>query len=206
MIPLHLELKQGLDELSIDYSEKQLDQLIALLEQLLKWNNAYNLTAITDPKQALVLHLLDSLAVVPHIKQKNIIDVGCGAGFPGLPLAIMLPEVKFSLLDSNSKKVRFIRQLVHQLDLVNVNPIHARVESHHDKYEAVISRAFASLADMTQLTKHLLSDSGVWLAMKGVYSNEEVKGLPHPIKQANLYQLDVPQLDGERCLVVLTPN
>ena len=197
------ELEQGLCKLAVEATDHQKKQLNDLLVNLLKWNKSYNLTAITDPSQALTLHLLDSLAVFPYIKQPRIIDVGTGAGFPGLPLAIMLPEVSFSLLDSNSKKIRFIRQIIHQLDLDNVEAIHSRVEQHKFQYDGVISRAFASLEDMINLTQHLLSPSGVWLAMKGVYSKEEVLSISDKAVETACYKLEVPNLSAERCLIEL---
>lgn len=197
-------LKQGLDSLSIEASIDQQVKLITLLEQLVKWNKAYNLTAIKDPMEGLTLHLLDSLTVLPFIQQQTILDVGTGAGFPGLPLAIMLPEVKFTLLDSNSKKIRFIRQQIHQLELGNVEVIHSRVEQVKDKlFDGIISRAFASVQDMVKMTQHLLGANGHWLAMKGQYSVQEVKDLADEIEQVACHQLQVPDLSAARCLIEL---
>jgi len=206
MVDLSASLSSGLQALAIKSNSKQKEQLLSLLEQLLKWNKAYNLTAITDPKEALTLHLLDSLAVMPFIKQKNIIDVGTGAGFPGLPLAIMLPDVQFTLLDSNNKKIRFIHQQIHLLGLTNATAVHSRVEDYRFQFDAVISRAFASLADMITITSHLLADSGRWLAMKGQYSKQEVVDLANIVDQVAYYPLDVPGLSAERCLVELKPK
>ena len=206
MVDLSVKLSSGLQALGIEASTKQKEQLLSLLEQLLKWNKSYNLTAITDPKEVLTIHLLDSLAVVPLIKQKNIIDVGTGAGFPGLPLAIMLPDLQLTLLDSNNKKIRFILQQIHLLGLTNVTVVHSRVEDYRLKFEGVISRAFASLEDMVTITRHLLDDDGCWLAMRAQHSQEEVNNLANTVDQVGYYPLDVPGLSAERCLVELKPK
>ncbi len=199
-------LKSGLRELDIVANPRQCDQLLLLLEQLIKWNKTYNLTAIKNPKQCLILHLLDSIAVLPYINQKTIVDVGTGAGFPGLPLAIMLPQTSFTLVDSNSKKIRFIRQQLHTLKLSNVEAIHSRVEElSGQQYEAVISRAFTSIDDMVQLTQQLLTKNGRWLAMKGQYPKDELETLSVQIKEVNRYPLKIPGLEAQRCLIELQP-
>lgn len=197
-------LNQGINQLGLSATSEQQIKLMSLLEQLVKWNKTYNLTAIKNPMEGLTLHLLDSLAVVPFIQHKNLLDVGTGAGFPGLPLAIMLPEVKFTLLDSNNKKIRFIRQQVHLLDLVNVEVIHSRVEQQHNmSFDGIITRAFASLADMVTLTEHLLADSGSWLAMKARYVTDEIQTLPDNLQKVAHQPLNIPGLSAERCLIEL---
>jgi 16S rRNA (guanine527-N7)-methyltransferase len=197
-------LGAGIDALQISLSSEQVDQLWTLQNQLLKWNKTYNLTAISDPKEVLQLHLLDSLSLVPYWRFPQTLDVGTGAGFPGLPLAIALPEQQFHLLDSNSKKIRFIRQQVHQLGLKNVAAFHCRVEDHQAQgYDAIVSRAFASLSDMVELTDHLLKSEGSWMAMKGIYQQEEINALPAAVTQNALHRLNVPGLDAERCLIEL---
>jgi len=199
-------LSKGLQNLSVDASSEQKEKLLLLLEQLMRWNKTYNLTAIKNSKDALTLHLLDSLAVLPYITQANLLDVGTGAGFPGLPLAIMLPNVQFTLLDSNSKKIRFIRQQIHLLHLKNVDVIHSRVEDPQEKrYDGIISRAFASIKDMVGLTRHLLSDDGVWLALKGQYNQQEIDDLSECATKIVHHSLDVPNLSAERCLIELKP-
>ncbi|MBV1908726.1 MAG: 16S rRNA (guanine(527)-N(7))-methyltransferase RsmG [Kangiellaceae bacterium] len=203
---LRSALQQGLSVLDISSTSKQIDSLVELVEHLLKWNKAYNLTSIKDPGEVLSLHLLDSLAVLPHINQKNIIDVGTGPGFPGLPLAIMLPEVKFTLLDSNSKKIRFIRQVIHHLNIENVEVVHSRVEDFKGiEFDAVISRAFASISDMVILTRHLLSDGGVWLAMKGQSQKEVLDYHSIGVEKVVEIDLSIPNLKAERCLIKLQP-
>ena len=197
-------LGAGIDALQISLSSEQVGQLWTLQNQLLKWNKTYNLTAISDPKEVLQLHLLDSLSLVPYWRFQLTLDVGTGAGFPGLPLAIALPEQQFHLLDSNSKKIRFIRQQIHQLGLKNVTAFHSRVEDHQAQgYDAIVSRAFASLSDMVELTDHLLKSEGSWMAMKGIYQQEEINALPVAVAQNALHRLNVPGLDAERCLIEL---
>ncbi len=197
-------LKQGLLQLELSASEQQQSKLLLLLDELLKWNKAYNLTAIKSAKDALVLHLLDSLSVAPYIRQNHLVDVGTGAGFPGLPLAIMLPKVKFTLLDSNNKKIRFIRQQIHLLELSNVDVIHSRVEKvKAESFDGIISRAFASIPDMVNQTQHLLSENGCWLAMKGHYVASEIKEITGLVEEVAHHQLQVPGLSAERCLIEL---
>lgn len=206
MKELSQQLTLGAKALNLQISDQQIDDLITLIEQLQKWNKAYNLTAIVEPEKSLKLHILDSLAVIPFIKQNNIIDIGTGPGFPGLPLAIMLPQVQFTLLDSNSKKVRFIRQVIHTLKLNNVEAVHSRVEDYQAKtYSIVISRAFASINDMIAMTKHLLSVDGSWLAMKGQYNKEDVDCEQLNIKEVACSNLNIPGLNAERCLIEFKP-
>jgi len=197
-------LTKGLDQLNLLSDQAQQRQLLCLLEQLIKWNKTYNLTAIKNPRECLILHLLDSLAVTPFIKQQTILDVGTGAGFPGLPLAIMLPQTNFTLLDSNNKKIRFIRQQIHELKLTNVEVIHSRVEDVAElQYDGIISRAFASIEDMVDVTKHLLTKNGRWLVMKGVYKGSETEQLKATVTEVSYHELNVPGLDARRCLIQL---
>jgi 16S rRNA (guanine527-N7)-methyltransferase len=207
MAELAQQLAEGLSKLNIKATEQQQGKLIVLLEQLLKWNKAYNLTSITDPVEALKLHLLDSLSVAPLVTQEQVIDVGTGPGFPGLPLAILKPNSQFTLLDSNSKKIRFITQVKHQLGLANVEAVHARVEEYTAKqFPAVISRAFASIEDMVNLTRHLLAENGRWLAMKAQFQNEPVDFERLNIQQLANHELFVPGISAQRCLVELKAN
>ena len=195
-------LTDGCEKLQLSLSARQLEKLTELQTQLIKWNQAFNLTAITEPLEVLQLHLLDSLAIVPFWPYRKTLDVGTGAGFPGLPLAIALPQQEFHLLDSNSKKIRFIRQQIHQLGLDNVTAFHCRVEQHQPQgYQAIVSRAFASLVDMIESSKHLLADGGSWMAMKGIYQASEVASLPAEYQQVAWHQLNVPGLQADRCLI-----
>ncbi len=201
---LRKALAEGIEDLQLTASSEQQKKLLTLLEQLVKWNKSYNLTAIKDPIEGLTLHLLDSLAVVPFIQQQTILDVGTGAGFPGLPLAIMLPQVQFCLLDSNSKKIRFIRQQIHLLELDNVEVIHSRVEHPRERHFAgIISRAFASINDMLKMTEHLLQQNGRWLLMKGQYSELEILALSGKVREIACHQLKIPGLSANRCLIEL---
>lgn len=197
-------LNCGIDKLGLSLSGSQLDKLIELQVQLLKWNSAFNLTAITNQDEVLKLHLLDSLAVVPYWHFYKTLDVGTGAGFPGLPLAIALPDQQFHLLDSNSKKIRFIRQQIHHLGLSNVEVFHCRVEEHQVRdYDVIVSRAFSSIVSMLELTEPLLAMSGRWMAMKGVYSQEEIQQIPAKFEEIQMNFLNIPGLNAERCLIEL---
>lgn len=197
-------LSQGVEKIGLDLDQRQLDQLVELQAQLLKWNQAFNLTAIKDESSILKLHLLDSLAIAPFWCFDNTLDVGTGAGFPGLPLAIALPDKNFYLLDSNSKKVRFIKQQLHHLGLSNVTVFHQRIENHQGCYDAIVSRAFASLTDMLQSTKDLVGESGRWMAMKGSYPKQELEQMPNWAIEVKSHKIQVPGLNAERCLVELT--
>lgn len=196
-------LIEGLHELQIELSVEQVDKLMAYLALLQKWNKVYNLTAIRDPQEMLIKHLLDSLTVVPYIQQNRIIDVGTGGGLPGIPLAICFPEKQIDLLDSNSKKTRFLIQAKAELGLINTQVIHTRVEEYQPEplYEAVISRAFASIQDMLDWTHHLIPQGGIWWAMKAQKDFEDLTKLPGLVKIEEVNELHVPKLDAERMLV-----
>jgi len=197
-------LSSGLTQLGIDATAEQQEQLLAYLGLMQKWNKAYNLTAIRDPQQMLIRHLLDSLAVVPHINSDELIDVGSGGGLPGIPLAILFPEQSITTLDSNSKKTRFQNQVRIELGLNNLEVIHGRVEAVQDRqFGQVISRAFASIVDMINLSHALLAEKGVFLAMKGRYPDAELAELPPQYVLQQSYELHVPGLDEERHLLVL---
>ena len=197
-------LSSGLTQLGIDATAEQQEQLLAYLGLMQKWNKAYNLTAIRDPQQMLIRHLLDSLAVVPHINSDELIDVGSGGGLPGIPLAILFPEQPITTLDSNSKKTRFQNQVRIELGLNNLEVIHGRVEAVQDRqFGQVISRAFASIVDMINLSHALLAEKGVFLAMKGRYPDAELAELPPQYVLQQSYELHVPGLDEERHLLVL---
>ena len=203
-------MKAKLDSLlaqaNIQVSEQQKDQLIELVNLLNKWNKAYNLTSVRDPQEMLVKHILDSLVVSPYLQGDRFIDVGTGPGLPGLPLAIINPDKQFVLLDSLGKRVSFIRNAVLKLRLTNVTPVLSRVEEYQpvEKFDGVLSRAFASLKDMTEWCHHLLSSDGLFYALKGIYHQEEVQNLNDIFTVEKVVSLDVPTLVGERHLVLLT--
>lgn len=199
-------LENGAHRLNIELTNTQLDALLHYHELFIKWNKAYNLTAIRDPQEMIYLHLLDSLAVHPYIKNaQRIIDVGTGPGLPGIVLAIMNPDKDFTLLDSNGKKTRFLFQAKTSLKLDNVTIINDRVEAVQpdEQFDMVISRAFASLADMTHWCQHLPTADGVFLAMKGQFPIEELAEIEQDYRLVNRYDLSVPGVEGERCLLEL---
>jgi len=199
-------LDDGLSALEIAADEEQRRQLLALVELLHKWNRAYNLTAVRTPEEMVTRHLLDSAAVLPFVHGPELLDVGSGAGLPGLVLAILAPNLSLTLLDSNGKKVRFQRQAVMELGLGNVTPIQARVEAFEPVsggYAQVISRAFSSLGDFIALTTRLVATDGEWLAMKGPAVDDELAGLPEEIVVSQRHILAVPYQNGSRQLVVL---
>lgn len=197
-------LSKGLTELGVVATEGQQEQLLAYLGLMQKWNKAYNLTAIRDSQQMLVRHLLDSVAIVPHVNSDELIDVGSGGGLPGIPLAILFPEQAITTLDSNSKKTRFQNQVRIELGLNNLEVIHGRVEAVEDRqFGQVISRAFASIVDMVTMSHALLAEKGVFLAMKGRYPDAELAELPPQYVLQQSYELQVPGLDEERHLLVL---
>ncbi|MDB9706239.1 16S rRNA (guanine(527)-N(7))-methyltransferase RsmG [Porticoccaceae bacterium] len=199
-------LEAGMQQMEVEYSSEQRDMLLAYLQLLMTWNKAYNLTAIRDPGEMIRLHLLDSLAVLPHISGKRLIDVGTGAGLPGIPLAIMCPERDFTLLDSNGKKTRFLFQARCDLGLSNLKEINSRVENHQPEvpYDAVLSRAFTSVADMVKKCSHLLSPEGLFLAMKGKFPQSELSEVGKDYKVNASHTLQVPGVDGERHLIVIS--
>jgi 16S rRNA (guanine527-N7)-methyltransferase len=200
-------LELGIKTLGLNCSTHQVEQLIAYLEMLQRWNKAYNLTAIREPIQMVRLHLLDSLAVHPFIKDaKDIIDVGTGPGLPGIPLAILNPDINFTLLDSNGKKTRFLFQAINDLSLANAREINQRVEKYQPEqfFDIVLSRAFSSISDMLTQCSHLVSNSGCFLAMKGKKPDSELSQIAKDYKVVDLSQINVPQVDSERHLIKIT--
>jgi len=203
---LKARLVEGAQQMGIALTDQQAADLLAYLLLFEKWNKAYNLSAVRDIEQMLSRHLLDSLSVVPYIDQQDYIDVGTGGGLPGIPLAIMFPEKRFTLLDSNGKKSRFQFQAVTELKLGNVSVHNGRVEQFQpaELFDGVISRAFASLKDMTDGCQHLLKPCGRFLAMKGIYPEDELSDLGKHYKVSASYPLQVPDEDGERHLLIIT--
>jgi len=201
------ELKQGATLLGVDLSDAQQEQLLAYLALLNKWNKAYNLTAVRDPAEMVSRHLLDSLSVAPHVEQSGSrwLDVGSGGGMPGIPLAILFPERRFTLLDSNGKKTRFLTQVKLELKLDNVDVVHSRVEQFEPEqaFTGITSRAFSSLADFANWTRHLGNSDTYWLAMKGVQPDDELQALPADFQLARCLVLKVPGCQGQRHLLIL---
>jgi len=200
------KLQDGIRQLPLSLPGEADAHLLMYLALLLKWNAAYNLTAVRDPEQMIVKHLLDSLSIGPYVQEGALIDVGTGAGLPGLVLAIVKPALPVTLLDSNGKKVRFLRQVIAELGLTNVQAVQARVEAFHHTFAQVSSRAFATLADMVNGSRQLLADGGEFLAMKGVYPTGEIAALPAGFRVQAVVPLHVPFLDEARHLVRIVRN
>ncbi len=196
--PEHV-LKEGLKQFNLSALHEPLLDYLNLLN---KWNAAYNLTAIRDKESMVTKHLLDSLAILPWLQGNAILDVGTGAGLPGIPLALAQPQRRFVLLDSNGKKVRFLHEVKRQLALTNLEVVQFRVENYHPNqgFDTVLSRAFSSLEQMIYWTQHLVAEQGIWLAMKGRYPNDE---LSHLDKAYCVHSYRVEGLEGERCCVLI---
>lgn len=201
------ELAQGAQMLGVALSPQQHEQLLAYLALLIKWNKAYNLTAVRNPDEMVSRHLLDSLSVVPFVAHygDNWLDVGSGGGMPGIPLAILFPERHFTLLDSNGKKTRFLTQVKLELKLANLEVIHSRVEEFRPQvpFSGICSRAFSSLQDFTDWTRHLGNGDTHWLAMKGVHPDDELQALPADFRLQSCDVLKVPGCQGQRHLLIL---
>lgn len=198
------ELSEGIAQLGLEIPIEVQQNMLVYLELLQKWNKVYNLTAIRKPEQMVTHHLLDSLAVLPHLWAGRWLDVGCGAGLPGLVLAMARPEWSFTLVDSNSKKTSFVQQAIIDLKLSNVAVFCVRSEEWEpdEKFDGIISRAFAELADFVVATRRLLADGGRWIAMKG-HMERELKMLPADIRVEQTISLQVPGLKAARHLAVL---
>jgi len=203
---LTTDLQALLAKTTLQVSEQQVQLLIQYVELLHKWNKAYNLTSVRDPQQMLVKHIMDSLMVGEVLQGNHFIDVGTGPGLPGIPLAILYPERNFVLLDSLGKRITFLRQVVFQLKLTNVEPVKARVEEYRVEtpFDGVLSRAFSSLNDMVSWCSHLVSiEQGQFFALKGLYPTDELAQLPENIKLVSSHEIIVPELVGERHVIIL---
>lgn len=201
----HALLADGVSALNLSVNEQQITQLLGFINLIEKWNKAYNLTAIKTKVDSVRLHLLDSLTVLPYLEGPRVIDIGTGAGLPGIPLAICLPQLAFTLLDSNAKKTRFVQQAVLELKLSNVQIVHNRVEDFQPEqgYNTILTRAFAELANIVDITQHLLAPDGMLLAMKGQYSETELAQV-----NANkvVIPVKIPGVAAERNLVCIRLN
>ncbi|MFZ2844749.1 16S rRNA (guanine(527)-N(7))-methyltransferase RsmG [Psychrobacter sp.] len=197
-------LAQSINELGLALTETQQRTLLLYLDQLLLWNKAYNLTAITDPVEALIKHVIDCLAIITHLPSGSLLDIGTGAGLPAVIIAICQPERLCTALDSNQKKIRFIKQISSELGLSNVQPIASRIEAHEASYDVVTSRAFASLIDFVDAAQPRLADGGYLCAMKGkAPSDEELQALGDNW-QIKTIKLNVPRLHDSRHLIELS--
>jgi 16S rRNA (guanine527-N7)-methyltransferase len=218
MSALDAPLRQGLSALALTLTDEQVSRLLAYLDLIQKWTKVYNLTAVRDPAEMLTHHLLDSLAVVEPLRKQlsatcgavdsidgqaemRLLDVGSGAGLPGVVIAICCPEITVHCVDTVAKKAAFIQQVAVTLKLPNLKGIHARVENLTDSYQVISSRAFASLLDFTNWSGHALAEQGIWMAMKGKHPAEEMASLPQNVNVFHVEQLDVPGLGAERCVI-----
>ena len=212
---LRATLKAGLEALQLHLSEQQINQLLAYQAMIAKWTQVYNLTSVRDPAEMMTHHLLDSLAAIPALQRylrsvglkQNIclLDVGSGAGLPGVVMAICCPAVSITCVDTVAKKAAFIKQVALALKLPNLLGLHARVESITESFDVICSRAFASLADFTRWSASALAPQGVWMAMKGRHPADELQALHENIAMFHVEQLKIPGLDAERCIVWLRP-
>jgi 16S rRNA (guanine527-N7)-methyltransferase len=219
MRPLEAALREGLNDLALALDDRQVSQLLDYLDLIQKWTKVYNLTAVRNPAEMLTHHLLDSLAIIAPLRAKlaelqavadaapaeakpqRLLDVGSGAGLPGVVIAICCPELRVDCVDTVAKKAAFIRQVAATLRLPNLQGLHARVESLTEPYDVISSRAFASLVDFTNWSSSALAGQGVWMAMKGKNPGDEVAALPAAVEVFHVEQLVVPGLDAERCLL-----
>jgi 16S rRNA (guanine527-N7)-methyltransferase len=209
MRPLEQDLRLGLAALGLPLADVQVGQLLDFQELIQKWTKVYNLTAVRDPSEMLTHHLLDSLAAIAPLRAQlrsvpapvRLLDVGSGAGLPGVVIAICCPEMVVHCVDTVAKKAAFVQQVAVSLKLPNLRGLHARVENLKETYQVVSSRAFASLVDFTNWSGAALAEQGVWMAMKGKHPADEMAALPPTVKVFHVEQLVVPGLGAERCIV-----
>jgi 16S rRNA (guanine527-N7)-methyltransferase len=201
--PLRRRLRNGLAALNLELDDGVIEPLLDYVDLLLRWNATYNLTAVRDADDVIVRHLLDSLAVLAHVGGRSLVDLGSGAGLPGIPLALAKPGLAVCLVDSNGKKARFLREAVRQLRLAQVRVFEGRAEAATGVYDCVTARAFATLADMLGWGGHLLAPEGRWLALKGRFPQDELDNLPVGFAIEAVHRLEVPDLDAERHLVII---
>lgn len=211
---LNLEagLRAGVQALGLSLSNEQIQRLLDYVALIQKWNKVYNLTALRDPADMLTHHLLDSLTAIAPLSRHTqgqairVLDVGSGGGLPGVVLAICMPELNVSCVDTVAKKAAFVQQVAVSLKLSNLRGLHARVESLADPYAVICSRAFASLPDFVTWSRSALAEGGVWMAMKGKHPQDEITALPADVKVFHVEPLTVPGLDVERCMVWMKPE
>ena len=211
---LNLEegLRSGAKTLNLNLSDEQIQRLLGYMALIQKWTKVYNLTAVRDPADMLTHHLLDSLTAIAPLSRhtqgqpRKVLDVGSGGGLPGVVLAICMPELNVTCVDTVAKKAAFVQQVAVSLKLPNLRGIHARVESLTDPYDVICSRAFASLPDFVTWSRSALAEGGVWMAMKGKHPQDEIDALPADVSVFHVEPLTVPGLDVERCMVWMKPE
>jgi len=206
-VNLEAGLRSGAQALGLALTDAQIQHLLDYAALIQKWNKVYNLTALRDPADMLTHHLLDSLTAIAPLRRHTqgqpvrVLDVGSGGGLPGVVLAICMPELNVSCVDTVAKKAAFVQQVAVSLKLPNLRGVHARVESLTDPYQVICSRAFASLPDFVTWSRSALADGGVWMAMKGKHPQGEIDALPTDVQVFHVEPLKVPGLDVERCMV-----
>jgi 16S rRNA (guanine527-N7)-methyltransferase len=198
---LSRQLEHGIRTLRLELTAEGITLLLDYLDLLIRWNRTYNLTAVRDPADMVTRHLLDSLSVLPFVSGQTLADLGSGAGLPGIPLAIVRPELRVALVDSNGKKARFLREAARALPLPNTRVEQVRVEELQDTFDCITARAFASLGDMLVRGGHALAANGVWLALKGHIEADELAQVPAGFRVMAVHALHVPGLDAQRNLV-----
>ncbi len=211
-VNLELGLRSGVQALGLVLSDTQIQRLLDYAALIQKWNKVYNLTALRDPADMLTHHLLDSLTAIAPLTRHTqgqplrVLDVGSGGGLPGVVLAICMPELNVTCVDTVAKKAAFVQQVAVSLKLPNLRGLHARVESLTEPYQVICSRAFASLPDFVTWSRSALAEGGVWMAMKGKHPQDEINALPQDVKVFHVEPLAVPGLDVERCMVWMRPE
>jgi 16S rRNA (guanine527-N7)-methyltransferase len=211
-VNLEAGLRSGAQALGLNLSDDQIQRLLDYVALIQKWNKVYNLTALRDPADMLTHHLLDSLTAIAPLSRHTqgqpirVLDVGSGGGLPGVVLAICMPELNVSCVDTVAKKAAFVQQVAVSLKLTNLRGLHARVETLTDPYQVICSRAFASLPDFVTWSRSALAEGGVWMAMKGKHPQDEIAALPADVKVFHVEPLTVPGLDVERCMVWMRPE
>jgi 16S rRNA (guanine527-N7)-methyltransferase len=200
---LSSQLDEYLAEINLSATPKQKEQLVDFVGMLSKWNKAYNLTSVRDPQLMLVRHIMDSLVITTHLQGQRFIDVGTGPGLPGIPLAIMAPDKEFVLLDSLGKRIRFQKQVAFELGITNISSVESRVEAYQPEqlFDGVLSRAFASIEDMLSWCHHLPTKKGLFYALKGQLSDDEMQRIPAEFSVIEVIELHVPKLDEQRHLL-----
>jgi 16S rRNA (guanine527-N7)-methyltransferase len=200
---LERRLRTGVDALRLALDDAAIARLLDYIDLLVRWNAAYNLTAVRDPDEMVTRHLLDSLAVAPYVTGETLADLGSGAGLPGIPLAIVAPERRVTLVDSNGKKARFLREAVRKLGLARATVAESRVENVDGAFDCITARAFSSLGEMLAWGGHLLAPGGRWLALKGRFPDDELAAVSDDFEIERTIELNVPGLDANRHLIVL---
>lgn len=205
---LETVLTRALKEAGHKANDDMIFKLAEYLRQMAQWTRAYNLTSVRDPLQMVSRHILDSLSIMPYLQGRYFLDVGSGAGLPGIPLAILNPDKEFTLLDSNGKKARFLNQIVRDLDLHNVCVEKERAEEFYPgvEFDGILSRAFSSIREKISYTQHLCAHDGQFLAMKGIYPSAELNDLPKGYRVKDVHRLQIPGLEVERTLVIVVAD